>query len=158
MRRDRVPYDLWVRQGYIKATEGNVVDYEVVRADINQLREEFNIRQIAYDPWSATQLATQLQGDGFEMVPFRQGFASMSPAAKEFEKLVLGRKIDHGGNPVARWMMSNISVEMDAAGNIKPSKKRSTEKIDGIVAAIMAVGRSALQQEEPEYDGSLLVV
>lgn len=158
VRRDRVPYDLWVRQGFIKATEGNVVDYEVVRADVNQLREEFNIRQIAYDPWSATQLATQLQGDGFEMVPFRQGFASMSPAAKEFEKLVLGKKIDHGGNPVARWMMSNISVEMDAAGNIKPSKKRSTEKIDGIVAAIMAVGRSALQQEEPEYDGSLLVV
>ena len=153
-----VEYDRWVPEGFIKATEGNVVDYDVVRADINQLGEQFNIRQIAYDPWNATQIVTQLQGDGFEMVPVRQGYYTMSPASKEFEKLILGRKIDHGGNPVARWMMSNVAVEIDAAGNIKPSKKKSTEKIDGIVAAIMAVGRCALQQEEPEYDGSLLVV
>jgi phage terminase large subunit-like protein len=96
--------------------------------------------------WNAAQITTQLQGDGFEIVPHGQGYASMSAPAKEFEKLVFGSQLVHPNNPVLNWMASNVAVEQDAAGNLKPSKKVSTERIDGIVAAVMAVGRLALEQ------------
>jgi phage terminase large subunit-like protein len=94
-----------------------------------------------------TQLATQLSGDGFEVFAFGQGFASMTGPAKELEKRILGRQVNHGGNPVLRWMASNVAVEMDAAGNLKRSKARRTERIDGIVAALMALGRVIATQE-----------
>ena len=140
-RRDRVPYETWRDAGHIEPTGGAVVDYDVIRARINALSERFQIREIAIDRWNATQLATQLAGDGFEVFAFGQGFASMTGPAKELEKRILGRQVNHGGNPVLRWMASNVAVEMDAAGNIKPSKARSTERVDGIVAALMALGR-----------------
>jgi phage terminase large subunit-like protein len=145
-RRDRVPYVLWGTQEHLTMTDGDVVDYDVVRRDINALRERYNIREIAIDRWNAAQITTQLQGDGFEIVPHGQGYASMSAPAKEFEKLVFGSQLVHPNNPVLNWMASNVAVEQDAAGNLKPSKKVSTERIDGIVAAVMAVGRLALEQ------------
>jgi len=148
-RRDRVPYLTWAREGLVKLTAGNVIDYDVIREDIRELGTQFNIREIAIDRWNSTQLTTQLAGDGFEMVPFGQGFASMSAPTKELEKLVLGGKIAHGGNAVLRWMASNVSVEMDAAGNLKPSKKKSTEKIDGMVALVMAIGRAISSDGKP---------
>jgi phage terminase large subunit-like protein len=140
---DRVPYLTWANQGLITLTEGNVIDYDVVRRDINELGKTYKIKEIAIDRWNATQITTQLGGDGFEVVPFGQGFASMSAPAKEFEKLILEAGIAHGGHPVLTWMASNVAAEIDAAGNIKPSKKKSTERIDGIVASIMAIGRWA---------------
>lgn len=140
-KRDRVPYDVWIKQGYIEATPGNVIDYDVIRLRISELAELYNIKEIAIDRWNATQLSTQLTGDGFTVFPFGQGFASMSAPTKELEKRLLGRTIAHGGNPVLRWMASNVAAEMDAAGNIKPSKAKSTERIDGVVASIMALGR-----------------
>ncbi len=146
-RRDRVPYQTWARQGFIEMTEGNVVDYDVIRRRINELGERFKIREIAIDRWNATQLAVQLQGDGFEVVTFGQGFRDMSGPTKELEKLVISGKLRHGRHPVLRWMASNVSVETDAAGNLKPSKKKSTERIDGIVASIMALGRAMLQPQ-----------
>lgn len=146
-RRDRVPYQAWVREGLIEATEGNVVDYDVIRARILELAERYDIREIAIDRWNAAQLTTQLMGDGHTVVPFGQGYRDLSPASKEFEKLVLGRRLDHGGNPVLRWMAANVAVKQDAAGNIKPDKGQSTDRIDGIVAAIMAVGRAAIHME-----------
>jgi phage terminase large subunit-like protein len=139
--RDRVPYVTWARQGLIEMTPGNVVDYDVIRARINELREVYDIVDIAIDPWNATHLATQLSGDGLEVVTFGQGFKDMTSPTKELEALVLSGKLRHGGHPVLRWMASNVAVEMDAAGNLKPSKKKSTERIDGIVATIMALGR-----------------
>ena len=142
-QRDGVPYLEWARDGYLTLTDGDVVDYEVVRREINELHERYAIQEIAIDRWNAAHLTTELQGDGFTITPFGQGYASMSPAAKEFEKLVIGGDIQHGGNPVLRWMAANVAIEQDAAGNIKPSKKKSTERIDGIVAAVMAVGRAA---------------
>lgn len=145
--RDRVPYLVWARQGLIKMTEGNVVDYDVVRADINALGKIYNIREIGIDRWNATQITTQLGGDGFEVVPFGQGFASMSAPSKELEKLVLEERLAHGGNPILRWMASVVAVEIDAAGNIKPSKKESSERIDGIVGLIMAIGQMIAQPE-----------
>ncbi len=140
-KRDRVPYGVWTKQGLIAATAGNVIDYDTIRARINELAERFNIKEIAIDRWNATHLATQLTGDGFEVIGFGQGFASMSAPCKELEKRVLGREIAHGGNPVLRWMASNVSVTMDAAGNMKADKAKSTERIDGIVAGLMALGR-----------------
>jgi phage terminase large subunit-like protein len=146
-RRDRVPYQTWARQGLIEMTPGNVIDYDIIRARINELGKRFEIREIAVDRWNATQITTQLDGDGFELISFGQGFKDMTAPSKEFEKLVVSGKLRHGGNPVLRWMASNVSVQMDAAGNLKPSKDRSTERIDGIVAAIMGLGRAMLQLE-----------
>lgn len=134
VRRDHVPYNVWERMGLFHVTEGNVVDYNFVRNTINQLHEIYNIKEIAADRWNATQLITDLQGDGFTVVPMGMGFKYMSPPMKELYKLLLEGKFIHGGNPVLRWMAGNVVAEIDAAENIKPSKKKSTEKIDGIVA------------------------
>jgi len=149
-RTDKVPYLTWVNQGLIKMTEGNVVDFDVVRADINEFGKRFNIKEIGIDRWNTTQITTQLAGDGFETVPFGQGFASMSAPSKELERLVLGGGLRHGGHPILRWMASVVAVELDAADNIKPSKKKSTERIDGIVGLIMAIGRMIAQPEAKE--------
>jgi phage terminase large subunit-like protein len=151
-KKDRVPYDVWIRQEFIKATEGNVTDYDFIRRDIGELASDYRIKEIAFDPWNATQLVTQLTGDGMEMVEFRQGFASMSAPTKELMAMVLGKKIAHGGNPVLDWMASNVTVRQDPAGNLKPDREKSTEKIDGIVTLIMAIGRAIVQ---PEDDGSV---
>lgn len=147
-RRDRVPYLEWAQKGLLTLTPGDVVDYDIIRRDINALSAKYNIQEIAIDRWNAAQLTTQLTGDGFVVAPFGQGYASMSPAAKEFEKHVIEGTIQHGGNEVLAWMAANVAIERDAAGNIKPSKKVSTERIDGIVAAVMAVGRAATAENK----------
>lgn len=142
-KRDGVPYDAWVRDGYLTATEGNVIDYEAIRLAILDDSERFKIKMIGYDPWNAQTIVNRLvEHDGLPMVEFRQGFASMNEPTKRFEAMVVGGLLRHGMNPALRWMASNVSVMDDPAGNIKPSKKKSTEKIDGIVASIMAVGCS----------------
>jgi phage terminase large subunit-like protein len=149
VERDRVPYDVWIREGYIEATEGNVIDYDVLRQRIGEDAKLYQIREIAYDRWNATQLVTQLQGDGMELIPFGQGFASMSAPTKELEKMILGQQIAHGGNPVLRWMVSNVAVKQDPAGNLKPDKSKSSDRIDGVVALVMAVGRATVAPDEP---------
>ncbi len=141
IERDRVPYDVWVRQGHVEATDGATIDYDVIRARINALAERYKIRDIAIDRWNATQIATQLQSDGFEVFGFGQGMASMSAPMKELERRLLAREIGHGGHPVLRWMASNMAAKQDEAGNIKPDRTKSTNRIDGIVAAILAIGR-----------------
>lgn len=146
-QKDRVPYDAWVRDGWIRATPGDVVDYEWIRQEIHELADRFEIVELAYDPWNATQLAVQLMGDGLPMVEMRQGYKTMSPAAKEFERLVVAGRIRHGGHPVLAWNVNNLAIVSDPAGNIKPDKQRSREKIDGAVAAIMAIGRASVQLE-----------
>ena len=142
VRRDHVPYDVWERQGYLQTTEGNVVHYGYIEKFIEQLGERFNIREIAFDRWGAVQMVQNLEGMGFTVVPFGQGFKDMSPPTKELMKLVLEQRIAHGGHPVLRWMMDNIFIRTDPAGNIKPDKEKSTEKIDGAVATIMALDRA----------------
>ncbi len=155
-RMDRVPYRQWIREGFIEATPGEVIDYDRIRARVNELGERFQIREIAIDRWNATQLATQLSGDGFEMVAFGQGYASMNWPTKKLEEVVLSGKLAHGANPVLRWMAGNVSIEKDAADNWKPSKKKSQERIDGIVALIMGLERATVQQQVDWYvPGSL---
>lgn len=142
--RDRVPYEQWVKEGWLIATPGNVIDYAAIKGTLRELVDEgYVIAEIAFDPWGATQLVTELQQDGFTCVPIRQGFASMSAPTKEYEKLLLARKFRLGKNPVTRWAASNVAVEQDSAGNLRPSKKRSTERIDPIVAQIMCVDRAS---------------
>lgn len=143
-RQDRVPYDAWVRDGWIDATPGDVIDYDVIRARVNQDGKQFQIRELVIDRWNATQLATQLEGDGFTVALFGQGFASMSAPTKELLKILLARALDHGGNPVLRWMAANVAVKEDAAGNLKPDKSKSSGRIDGIVALVMGIGRGSL--------------
>ena len=142
VRRDHVPYDLWERQGTLMTTEGNVVHYGYIEKFIERLGERFNIREIAFDRWGAVQMVQNLEGLGFTVVPFGQGFKDMSPPTKELMKLVLEEKIAHGGHPVLRWMMDNIFIRTDPAGNIKADKEKSTEKIDGAIATIMGLDRA----------------
>lgn len=142
VRRDHVPYDIWKQKGFIKTTEGNVVHYGFIEAFIEELGLQFNIREIAFDRWGAVQMTQNLEGLSFTVVPFGQGFKDMSPPTKELMKLTLEGRIAHSGNPVLRWMMDNIYVKTDPAGNIKPDKEKSTERIDGAVALIMALDRA----------------
>ena len=142
VRRDHVPYDVWERQGFLKTTEGNVVHYGFIESFIAELGEKYNIREIAFDRWGAVQMVQNLEGMGFTVVAFGQGFKDMSPPSKELMKLVLEERIAHGAHPVLRWMMDNVTVRTDPAGNIKPDKEKSTEKIDGAVAMIMALDRA----------------
>jgi len=142
VRRDHVPYDLWEKKGYLQTTEGNVVHYGYIEKFIEKLGERFNIREIAFDRWGAVQMVQNLDGMGFTVVPFGQGFKDMSPPTKELMKLVLEKRIAHGGHPVLRWNMDNIFIRTDPAGNIKADKEKSTEKIDGAVATIMALDRA----------------
>ncbi len=147
--RDKVDYIGWIRDGYIRATDGNVTDYDVIRRDIVELSQKFNIRQVGIDRWNATQLATQLQGDGLDVVGFGQGYGSMSSPSKQLENLVLAEKIRHAGHPVLSWMASNAAVQTDHQGNIKVSKARSTERVDGIVSLVMALGIHATATAKP---------
>ena len=123
--RDRVPYDLWTRQGFIEATPGNVVDYGAIEQRILADSALFQVKEIAYDPWNATHIALRLQDEGATMVEFRQGFRSMAAPTRELEKLIVSRKLAHGGNPVTRWMAANVAVAQDPAGNLKPAKDKS---------------------------------
>ena len=142
VRRDHVPYDVWQRQGFIQTTEGNVVHYGYIEKFIEKLGERFNIREIAFDRWGAVQMTQNLEGMGFTVIPFGQGFKDMSPTTKELMKLVLEERIAHGGHPVLSWMLDNVFIKTDPAGNIKMDKEKSTEKIDGAVATVMALDRA----------------
>lgn len=142
VRRDHVPYDVWEKQGFLETTEGDVIHYGFIENFIENLGEKFHIKEIAFDRWGAVQMVQNLEGLGFTVVPFGQGFKDMSPPSKRLMELVLEKNIAHGGHPVLRWMMDNIFIRTDPAGNIKPDKEKSTEKIDGAVASIMALDRA----------------
>jgi len=149
VKRDHVPYDVWKKQGFLETTEGNVIHYGFIENFIDELGTQFNIKEIAFDRWGAVQMVQNLDGLGFTVVPFGQGYKDMSPPTKELMKITLEQKIAHGGHPVLSWMMDNIFVRTDPAGNIKPDKEKSTEKIDGAVALIMALDR-AIRHESKE--------
>ena len=146
VRRDHVPYDQWAKRGFIQTTEGNVVHYGFIERFICELGERYDIREIAHDRWNATMMVQTLEDDGFTMVPFGQGFKDMSPPTKELMRLVLEHRLCHGGHPVLRWNMDNAFVRTDPAGNLKLDKEKSTEKVDGAVALVMALDRAMKNQ------------
>ena len=146
VRRDHVMYDVWKAQNFLMTTEGNVVHYGFIERFIVSLGERYNIREIAYDRWNATMMVQALEDDGFTMIPFGQGFRDMSPPTKELMRIVLERKLAHGGHPVLRWNLDNAFVRTDPAGNLKIDKEKSTEKVDGAVALVMALDRAMKNQ------------
>ena len=160
VKANSVPYDIWEKQDYIMSTEGNVIHYDFIEKFIMDLSEKYHILEIAVDRWNATQMIQNLEGEGFTIVPFGQGFSSMSAPTKEFYRLLMEGRIIHGGNPVLRWMAGNVVIDTDPAGNIKVTKAKSKEKIDGIVAAIMALDRCIRQegQSGSVYDERGLLV
>jgi phage terminase large subunit-like protein len=141
-------YDLWVRQGHLRATPGNVTDYEYIYQTILELSQQYDVQEIAYDRWNASHIVTQLQGAGLNLTGFGQGFASMAAPCREFERLLTGKELRHGNQPVMTWCVGNVAVQQDAAGNLKPNKALSKRKIDGVVAALMALG-CVLVRPEP---------
>jgi phage terminase large subunit-like protein len=145
-RQDRgeAPYSTWASDGHLIATPGEVTDWGVVEDKIRELCAHFDVKEIAFDPWSAQQMMTSLDEDGFPVVEHRQGFVSMTAPMKAFERAVLSRKVRHGGHPVLRWNVSNVVADRDPADNLKPNKSKSKEKIDAAVAAIMALGRAEI--------------
>lgn len=154
-RRDRVPYDIWARDGAILETNGDVVDYDAIERQVKADAEIFDVQGLAIDRWNATGTAIRLAEDGCNVVMFGQGFASMSAPSKEWERLVVAGQLDHGGHPVLRWMIGHVAIKTDDAGNVKPTKERSAEKIDGIVAGIMGLGLAIAQEPGMDIDAFL---
>lgn len=149
VKTDRVPYDVWIREGFITATEGNVIDYDFIKQHVFEDAKRYQLSEVAFDPWNATQFANDLQKEGLVPVEIRQGFKSLTEPTKNFLALVLSKKIAHLGNPVLKWMASNVVIKMDEAGNEKPNKAKSAERIDGIVACIMALSRAMFAPPAP---------
>lgn len=154
--QDRVPYDVWAAEELIQPTPGNVIDHSFVVALLDEYLSEYDVQELAFDRWGSPAVIAALEDLGFStepderkrggaplLVQFGQGFRSMGPASKEFETWLLQRKVNHGGNPILRWMASNVVARMDPTGAVKPDKEKSREKIDGIVAVIMAIDRAS---------------
>jgi phage terminase large subunit-like protein len=156
---DRVPYDQWAARRLMHTTDGAVINYNFVQKRIEELRDIYDIQDIAYDRWGAHLLQQNMEDAGFTMIRFGQGYQSMSPASKELMRLVLERRIAHGGHPILRWNMDNIVVKQDEAGNIKPDKDKASERIDGAVAMIMALDRAIKNEQQGSiYDKRGLLI
>jgi phage terminase large subunit-like protein len=145
--KDKVPYLTWARQGFLTLTPGDVIDYDYIRSEINDLAGKYDLRKLFADPYNATQLGVQLQGDGIPIEMIRQGFLSLSPPTKELERLVIGKRLKHGNNPVLNTHADNAVAVKDQAGNIKLSREKSTEKIDGMAALVNAIAAATSETE-----------
>lgn len=151
-RDDKVPYTQWSEDGYLSLTPGNVIDYEFIEKYIDNFAAKYKVLEIPYDPWNATYIATKLTEKGYTLVEMRQGMKTMSGPSKEFEAHIISGKMNHGDNPIFRWMASNVSIRCDANENYMPEKpgNKARYRIDGIIAAIMALGRALAHQKEEE--------
>lgn len=159
VRKTGVPYDDWKMKGYLLDTPGNVIDYAYIEHFIEELSQKYHIKEIAFDRWGSQMLVERLTDMGLTVVPFGQGFKDMSSPTKMFYELLMKGKMIHGGNPVLRWMAGNVVVDKDPAGNIKVTKSRSKDKIDGIVASIMALDRCVRHEEAGSvYDQRSLII
>jgi len=159
-RQDVADYRAWARAGYLKLMPGEVIDQREVKRDIQDLADTYRIKEIAFDRWNAFQLAIELEEEGATMVSTGMGYRSLSVPSKTLEELVLSKRLNHGGHPVLRWNIGNVTLEQDAAGNIKPSKARSKDRIDGAVALILAISRAILRESKPTVyrERGLLVI
>jgi phage terminase large subunit-like protein len=149
-RRDRVPYDQWAKSGALQVTDGNVVDYGFVKEDLRRDAEVFRFRQVGFDPWNAMQVMLDMQGEGMPVEQVRQGYLTLSGPSKELERQVLDGDLAHGGHPVLRWCVGNVAIETDPAGNIKPSKAKSTERIDGVAALVTGLALAIRDEGSPD--------
>lgn len=170
VKTDRVPYDEWVEAGYIQATPGGTVDHDFIVNQLMQDAARFDIREVAFDRWASAYVVSALERAGFMdeesaglmgtriMVKFGQGYQSMGPAMKELEKILRAGQLEHFNNPVLRWNASNVYVDYDNAENMRPNKKKSTDRIDGIVALIMACDRAVIHMGQPEIVPNITVL
>jgi len=141
VEKDRVPYDQWVREGWIEVTPGGAVDHSYIRRRINEIAEDYDVQQIAIDPYNAHQITTQLfNEDGFDVVSFRQGTLSFNPPMRDMMAKLLNKELRHGGHPILRWNADNMVARRDVNDNLAPDKQGRTWKIDGVVALLMALG------------------
>jgi len=151
VNRDKVPYDVWAREGHVELTEGDVIHYGAILEKVKKLSEIYDIQEIAYDRWGASKLVQDFEDAGFTIVPFGQGYASMNAPTNELLKNILEKKLRHGGHPVLRWMADCVTVKQDPAGNLKPVKpdrRASGKRIDGIVSLIMGLDRAFRHKQE----------
>jgi phage terminase large subunit-like protein len=149
--REKVDYSSWIRNGFITATPGNVIDYAFIKARIDEDAKKYDIVEINFDPYNSSGLVTDIMADGLVCNEFRQGFLSMSPACKEFERKVLGKMLATGGNPVIRWMIACTETVSDPAGNIKivkPERGKTGKHVDGVVASVMGFWRAVQATEK----------
>ena len=147
-KQDGVPYLDWINAGYINATPGNVTDYRHIKADILALAESYNLKAINYDRWNSSQIVQELIEEGAEMIPFGQGYKDMSQPTKDLERVARSGALAHDGNPVMRWMMGNVALQIDPAENVKIDKKNSSEKVDGPVSAVMSLAGAMIPKED----------
>jgi phage terminase large subunit-like protein len=159
-KEDRVPYDMWVRAGLIKTTPGNIIDYEFIQKDVVNASKIYDLREVAYDPWNATETAVKLDNEyGINMVEHRQGYVSMSEPTKKLHAHIVEEKLAHGGNKVLRWNADNLEVKIDASENVRPVKANTKKRIDGIITLIMALGRAlATFEKKSKYESQGLTV
>jgi phage terminase large subunit-like protein len=150
IRTDHIYYDKWQADGHIMTTEGSVVHYDEIERFILNLSKKFAIKEIAMDDWNGQATAQHLTDAGLTMIQFRQGFRSMNEPTKELMNHILERKIAHNGNDVLTWNLESLIVKTDPAGNVKPDKEKSTQRIDGAVALIMALDRALKRSAEPD--------
>ena len=161
-RKLGVPLEQWVADGWLRTTEGNVIDYRTVRRDVLARLDELGVDpgglECAFDPWNASETVRELEEAGLAMHPLRQGYASLSAPCHELERLVMGSTAElplliHAGNPILRWEADNVAVLTDPNGNLKPSKpdrRKSTKRIDGIAATVNALARAMLRPPPPK--------
>jgi phage terminase large subunit-like protein len=145
---------VWVQDGLLTVTEGNVIDYEAIKAALRADAERYQIVSLAFDRWGATQLSSELVEEGFPLIQVGQGFATMAAPTRELLRLIAAGLYRHGGNPLVTWQAGNLITRSDPAGNLKPDKARSADKIDSMVAAVMALDRAmrhAARPREPDY-------
>ena len=137
--RDRVPYERWVDEGYITATPGPVIQYSYIKKDILAAKKLYNLRELSYDPWNAVQFVQDLDVERVKLSPMTQGYKSLSPPTKELLRVIIDQRLRHGDNPVLRWNVDSAAATTDAAANVKLDKSKSSARIDGLVATIMAM-------------------
>lgn len=153
-------YEGWRRSGRLIETEGDVIDFGRIEDDIKDDVAAFKETEVAYDPWQALNLAQRLQADGVPVIEYRNTVANFSAPMKEIEALARQGRLHHDGDPILAWMVSNVVCHTDAKDNIYPRKERPENKIDGVVALIMALGRELSAADESSYlsKGELLVL
>jgi phage terminase large subunit-like protein len=159
-KADRVPYRQWAKEGFVTLTDGDITDYDAVRNHVLSFCEQNSVRSVAIDRWNATHLTTQLVTEGIDVKPFGQGYASMSAPTKLLETLILGQKLRHAGNPALAWQISNVTLKVDDAGNVKMSKahSNSTSRIDAAVALVMAIGLASADPRGPDIEPEIMVM
>jgi phage terminase large subunit-like protein len=155
--QDNVPYSQWHRDGLLRYSPGNTIRHENIRAEINDIGRVFNVVEIGVDPWQASQLERHLRDDGFDVHKVKQNYSDLSSATKHLERLILEGRLNHGGNPVMRWCATNLAVKLDQFENVIPSKAKSTQRIDGVVALIMGLARAG-DAEQVVSDASELLI